>query len=154
MKACFWKSCCSGWVAAWGVLQEILLYVQKANNSKLNNVSPVTTPQCWLCVDSHHTANSPAAVTPSSLHWSPVASVLASLERLGCTEYRVAFDSISVLCCLFENLLFTHVITWHYMLSKILSIKKKCFTLIIKYISKYIHTHLSSQIQPQCKSTG
>lgn len=97
-------SCGSGWVAAWGVLQVIQLYVQKANNSKLNNMSLVTIPQCWLCVDSHHTTNSPAAVTPTSLDSSVVASVLASLARLGCMEYRVAFQFS---CPLFLKLLIT-----------------------------------------------
>lgn len=74
-KACLRKSCSSEWVAARGVLQVILLYVQKANNSKLNNVSLVTIAQSWLCVDSHHIANSLTAVTPTSPDWSLVASV-------------------------------------------------------------------------------
>lgn len=73
----FWKSSSSGWMAAWCILQVFQLYVQRANNSKLNNVSLITIPQCWLYVDSHHTVNSPAPL----LH----SSVLASLARLGCT---------------------------------------------------------------------
>lgn len=128
-KVCLWMSCSSGWVAARGVIQVIQLYVQKANKSKLNTVSLVTILQCWLCVDSHHTANSPAAVTPTSLDWSLDASVLASLAKLVWMEYRVPFHSNSVFfpffwtfictCCydfFFKNLYYTcykgHLHTW------------------------------------------
>lgn len=77
-------------------LEVISLCLQNANNFKLNNMMLVSIPRCRLCVDSHRTANSPAAVTPILLSWSPVAaSVLAFLARLGTVKCREAYHTNS-----------------------------------------------------------
>lgn len=79
-KIWLWKMCCPGWLAALGALQVVQLCVLKANKAKLNNMGLVRILDCWLCVDSHYTANSSTAVIAISLDSSLVVSVFSSAE--------------------------------------------------------------------------
>lgn len=144
-QACLWKSCSLGRVAARGVSQVIQLYVQKADNSKLNNMSLVTTQQRWLRVDSHHTANSPATVTPTLLSSSPVASVLASLTRLGCVECRVVFDTYSVSTRAYFG---TFIYPWWFDLAGWM-LSKMCSLPILKDIYKYGNSQIQTQLSAE-----
>lgn len=117
----------SVWVTARGVLQTILLYVQKSNKSRLNNVSHVKILRGWLCVDCHHITNSLTAVTPLSQYWSLVALVLASLATLCCVECRAKLDKSLALSQDFLNPFIT-IANASLTCQKILS--KLCFTLI------------------------